>query len=416
MRSELDDLSRAELLRVAHEYMLFGMIVNRAMLPQVVMHGGGLDDLNSIAIDMWMGASPVYTHRMRELMRISGDNVEAIMKALQLDVGFVHQYMNVAYKIVDDANGEFWLDHCGALLDAEPHGEAHVFGMCHTIEDPTFDATALATNPRARIRPIHRPPRTPADRHPHCHWTIAIDPENEPVGPVPLTGVIAGLPLANVPNVRSSQANGGGLVDYRGAFEPRLRLGDLSSATLAAVAREFQMQSQLLICSGELALRERFGDASSRTMTDSTWTGSAWIASERLAATLDPGGDTAGRVARVLALTPAVPNGFDREVSVDADGITLSLAPESADLDDAAHPGCPGMIARGDIRGITATVHAIDPRASVSVVASDDAALTVHVETEKLDEPVREPDEVALMRIGMVSSWQFSIADGAPAS
>ena len=33
--------------------------------------------------------------------------------------------------------------------------------MCHDIEDPTFDATAVATNPRAQVRPIHRPPRTP---------------------------------------------------------------------------------------------------------------------------------------------------------------------------------------------------------------------------------------------------------------
>ena len=34
-------------------------------------------------------------------------------------------------------------------------------GMCHDIEDPTFDATAVATNRKAQIRPIHRPPRYP---------------------------------------------------------------------------------------------------------------------------------------------------------------------------------------------------------------------------------------------------------------
>ena len=194
---------------------------------------------------------------MRALMGIEGDNVEAIMKALQLDVGFVHQYMNVAYRVVDDSYGEFWLDHCGALLDAEPHGEAHVFGMCHTIEDPTFDATALATNPRARIRPIHRPPRVPTDRHPHCHWTIKIDPTNDPVGPVPLTETVSRLALATVPCARAASSFDAdpGLVDYRGDFLPSFGLGDLSAATLAAVAREFEMQTHLLMCSGELALR-----------------------------------------------------------------------------------------------------------------------------------------------------------------
>ncbi len=54
-------------------------------------------------------------------------------------------------------------------------GEAYVRSMCHDIEDPTFDATAVATNPKAQVRPVHRPPRQPADRHPHCRWTVVID-------------------------------------------------------------------------------------------------------------------------------------------------------------------------------------------------------------------------------------------------
>ena len=223
--TELEVLARSDLLRVAHEYMLLGMLVNRAMLPQVVLGGGGMDGLNEVAIDEWMGASPVYTRRMRALMGIEGHGVEAIMKALQLDVGFVHQYMDVAYKLIDDEHGEFWLQHCGALLDAEPHGEDRVFGMCHTIEDPTFDATALATNPKARIRPIHRPPRLPDDRHPHCHWTIAIDQANEPVGPIALTTKIGALALASVPNIIEEDGPAGrgeGLADYRGPLHPSL--------------------------------------------------------------------------------------------------------------------------------------------------------------------------------------------------
>ena len=47
-------------------------------------------------------------------------------------------------------HGEFWLAHCGALMDVEPMGSEFVHGMCHTIEDPTFDATAVATNARVR--------------------------------------------------------------------------------------------------------------------------------------------------------------------------------------------------------------------------------------------------------------------------
>ena len=34
-----------------------------------------------------------------------------------------------------------------------------VTGMCHTIEDGTFDVTAQAVNPKAQVRAVHRPPR-----------------------------------------------------------------------------------------------------------------------------------------------------------------------------------------------------------------------------------------------------------------
>ena len=83
--------------------------------------------------------------------------------------------MDFRYTVHDRWHGEFHLDHCGALLDVEPMGPDYVRGMCHDIEDPTFDATALATNRRCQVRPIHRPPRLPAGRTPHCAWTVIID-------------------------------------------------------------------------------------------------------------------------------------------------------------------------------------------------------------------------------------------------
>ncbi|MDN5745822.1 MAG: hypothetical protein L0H31_11945, partial [Nocardioidaceae bacterium] len=95
---------------------------------------------------------------------------------LQLDIGAPPQFMDFRYTVHDRWHGEFRLDHCGALMDVEPMGPDYVRGMCHDIEDPTFDATAIATNPHAQVRPIHRPPRVPADRAPHCAWTVAIDP------------------------------------------------------------------------------------------------------------------------------------------------------------------------------------------------------------------------------------------------
>ena len=118
---------------------------------------------------------------MQRALRFEGDDVVTIFKGLQLDIGAPPQFMDFRYTVHDPWHGEFRLDHCGALMDVEPMGEDYVVSMCHDIEDPTFDATAVATNPRAQVRPIHRPPRLPADRHPHCAWTVVIDESHPPV-------------------------------------------------------------------------------------------------------------------------------------------------------------------------------------------------------------------------------------------
>ena len=404
----IDTLDRPTRLRVAHEAMLAGMLVNRAVLPQVVLKTGGFDAMNDVAIDLWMGASPVYTQRMRELMGIEGDTVAAIMKALQLDVGFVHQYMDVAYVVHDDRHGEFWLNHCGALLDAEPFGEERVVGMCHTIEDPTFDATALATNPRARIRPIHRPPRTPADRQPHCHWTITIDPANEPVGPAVLTQQVSELPLARVPNPAPHDPAPDGRPDYRGDFDPGFTLAGLSTATLRAVQEEFVVQTQLLGASAELALALRFGDDDARAMMASGWIGVAWVTSQRLARAL---GVTAGAeaVALVLRHQSLLPPGFTRDVTVDADGRTVwcTLTATLDGLLDPGHPGVPGLLARGERGGLEAMAQAVDPRARLTDLATGDGVVKAVFTVAPGAEAAETPGEAALMH-SLASGWVFT--------
>jgi hypothetical protein len=129
-------------------------------------------------------------------MGIEGDGVEAIFKVLQLDPGFPQHYMDVRYEIVDDHHGFFELASCGALLDVEPWGERAITGMCHTIEDATFDPTAQAVNPKAHVRHVHRPPRVPEDRVPHCRWEITIDDANDTLDEPPITTMTRGTTAA----------------------------------------------------------------------------------------------------------------------------------------------------------------------------------------------------------------------------
>lgn len=165
-QSRYAGLSRSELAVLLPELLLIGQLIDRSGMAWCIQ-AFGRQEMLQIAIEEWAGASPIYTKRMQKALNFEGDDVPTIFKGLQLDIGAPPQFMDFRFTLHDRWHGEFHLDHCGALLDVEPMGDDYVVGMCHTIEDPTFDATAIATNPRAQVRPIHRPPRKPADRHPH---------------------------------------------------------------------------------------------------------------------------------------------------------------------------------------------------------------------------------------------------------
>jgi hypothetical protein len=175
---DYEDLSKEALVRLVREYGLIVHLLDRSMCAAIGLKYGA-EAVKELAIEEWAGASPVYGDRLRQIMQVEGDGVSAIFKVLQLDPGFPHHYMDVHYELVDETLGYFELAYCGALMDAEPFGDAMVTNMCHHIEDGTFDVTAQAVNPKAHIRHVHRPPRVPGDRVPHCRWEIVIEDETE---------------------------------------------------------------------------------------------------------------------------------------------------------------------------------------------------------------------------------------------
>src|SRR5262245_25913899 len=308
MRS-LDQLSRAELAVLGREYMLFGHLLNRAALPHVHLQMGAAAR-EAVAIEEWMGASPIYTRRMQRCLGFAGDDVGTIFKGFQLDVGFPHQYMDVRYRLDAPERGVFWLQSCGALLEVEQYGEAAVRSMCHAIEDPTFDASAVATNPRARCRPIHRPPRAPADRVPHCHWEVFVDRAAEPLQEAAMTRRVRTSRLAGVALPPPVADGSGGWDDYRGPFDPDFRLEHLSRAALERVCREFLVQNHLLIRALMLSVADRAGDPVAREIATKQWIGAGAVAAGRLRAALGIDGDGIAAILAVLRLHPAFLPGY----------------------------------------------------------------------------------------------------------
>ncbi|MGH7894535.1 MAG: hypothetical protein ACREQL_07695 [Candidatus Binatia bacterium] len=405
----LDRLSRRSLAALGREYMLFGHLLNRAGLPPVHMKLGP-QAREQIAIEEWMGASPIYTRRMQRAMGFEGDDVPTIFKGLQLDVGFAHQYMDVRYELESAERGFFWLQSCGALLELEPHGEAAVFSMCHTIEDPTFDATAVATNPRARCRPVHRPPRQPADRVPHCRWECVIDPAADPVREIPLTERVRRSRLASFAFAPPAAGGPGGWDDYRGAFDPDFQLEHLSHAALVRVCRELSVQNHLLVRSLMMAVAERGGTALAEQVGTAQWIGAGAVAAGRLRTALGIGGDDAAAIVKVLQFHPAFVPGYTR-LGVEpcsADGARIWIDDCDA-LNEADRNGWLALLDAAPHPALDAMVQAVNPRARcVPTMPPGSARLAWDVVVDSGATPAVEPPEVGLVRSSRAGRFAFT--------
>ncbi len=400
MPSRYHDLTREQLAVLVPELLLTGHLIDRAGMPWCTQ-AFGPDGMTAVAIEEWAGASPIYTRRMQRALGFEGDDVVTIFKGLQLDIGAPPQFMDFRYWVDDPQHGGFQLDHCGALLDVEPIGDSFVKAMCHDIEDPTFDATAVATNPKARMRPVHRPPRHPADRQPHCAWTVTIDEDSPAVEPIPALAVNARSLAANVVLDPIDPADVGN-ADYRGDLLSDVDFTAFSHSALARIADEVCLQMHLLNLSFVLAVTDRAPDeATTRRIALSQLVGHAGITAERLHRALGPLldlGTSPEDAARVIELHPlANPAAY---VDLERSGATVRVRRSRAH-DDGSWVSLCGPSSPAPLQSI---VRAVDPHLDVVVEGTDTDWTATVVRT---DAAAPESDEVALTRFSGGAGFRF---------
>lgn len=390
-------LSRAELSVLVPELLLIGQLIDRSGMAWCIQSFGRAEMLQ-IAIEEWAGASPVYTRRMQKVLKYSGDDVITIFKGLQFDIGAPPQFMDFRYTVHDRWHGEFHLDHCGALLDVEPMGDDYVQGMCHDIEDPTFDATAVATNPRAQVRPIHRPPRRPADRKPHCAWTVIIDPSNPEARGIPALDIVAGTRAATWELAPIDSADEG-RADYSGPLLSDIDFAAFSHSALVRIAEEVCLQMHLLNLSFGIAVRARTkGDAElAASIATKQLTGIAGVAAERIRRALKLTADLNGLI-EVLRVHPLLnPAGY--VVAEIADG-RLHVQPSPAH-DDGAWISLCSPASAGPLQAIAT---AVDPRIAVRIEGTD-ADWTA--EFGQSDTAMKVSPEVEVTKFSQGATFEF---------
>jgi hypothetical protein len=397
MSSRYAALSRDELATLVPELLLIGQLIDRSGMAWCISEFGR-EEMLQIAIEEWAGASPLYTKRMQKALKYEGVDVVTIFKGLQLDIGAPPQFMDFRYTVHDRWHGEFHLDHCGALLDVEPMGEDYVRGMCHDIEDPTFDATAVATNAKAQVRPIHRPPRVPAGRSPHCAWTVMIDESYPPVHGIPALEIVGATRAAST-ELDPIDPSDEGQADYSGALLSDVDFGAFSHSALVRMADEVCLQMHLLYLSFAIAVRARAG--SDTALADSICTkqliGIAGVAAERIHKALSLPGGVNGAL-RVLELHPLLNPAAYVSVDVDADFLRVRKSPA---YEDGAWVSLCSPVADKPLQAIVA---AVDPhlRAELSGTQRDWTVRVIETDTA-----AKEFGEVSVAKVSGGATWVF---------
>jgi hypothetical protein len=395
-QSRYAQLSRQELAVLLPELLLMGQMIDRSGMAWCIQEFGR-DEMVQIAIEEWAGASPIYTRRMQRALNYEGVDVPTIFKGLQLDIGAPPQFMDFRYTIHDRWHGEFHLDHCGALLDVEPMGDDYVFGMCHTIEDPTFDATAVATNARAQVRPVHRPPRVPSDRHPHCAWTVIIDEAYPPVEGIPALDIVAETRAANW-QFDAIDRSDEGLADYSGPVVSDFDFSAYSHSALVRMADEVCLQMHLLYLSFAIAVRARAG--SDVKLADSICTrgltGVAGLGAERIHRALSLPDGIPG-VLKVFELHPL----FNPVGYVDAEARTQLQVHQSPAHDDAAWIS---LCSPESVQPLQAIATAVDPHIEVRITGTGTDWIA---ELSESDTAATELPEVSVAKVSGGATFEF---------
>ena len=394
MTSRYATLGREQLAVLLPELLLIGQLIDRSGMAWCI-GAYGREGMQQVAIEEWMAASPIYTRRMQRALGYAGDDVVTIFKGLQLDIGAPPQFMDFRYTVHDPWHGEFHLDHCGALMDVEPMGPDFVRGMCHDIEDPTFDATAVATNPHAQVRPVHRPPRTSADQSPHCRWTVVIDESHPPVTESDGCRELR-LSYAAQVSLDPIDTSDDGRADYSGPLLADLDFAAFSHSALVRMADEVCLQMHLLNLGFRRAISPRSAPDAAHEIARRQLVGIAGVAAERIQQALDLPRDPDGAL-QVLSLHPLLNPAAYVEASVSD---VLAVRPSPAHEDGSWITLCgPGSVAP-----LQAAVRGVDPHLDVEVVGDDHTWTATVV---RRDEPAPVADEVAMTRISTGASFTF---------
>jgi hypothetical protein len=167
----LSDFSPAALARLSNMYQKLYVALDGFWYLTVKERLGNEEAL-ACDIQAWEHVCRYEMSKIKSGMKIQGDDVAALMKALQLCPWF--QLMECRMELKDRGHGLFTVSYCPTLAALEKEGEGRENEICTLVEPKILKTYAACFNPAIEVRCLKAPPRAARDDI-CCRWEFRLE-------------------------------------------------------------------------------------------------------------------------------------------------------------------------------------------------------------------------------------------------
>jgi hypothetical protein len=140
----------------------------------------GEEHISTLAQQQYHHLAPVTVHRLRNTFGIEGEDMDAVLKVLQLNPFVPREYFDLGFSRVSETRGLVWLNDSEGYREPVKRGLASL--MVSSPDNPGFERLAQEVNPRAVVREIDAAELGELTdiEAVRSAWEIVIDPDAVP--------------------------------------------------------------------------------------------------------------------------------------------------------------------------------------------------------------------------------------------
>lgn len=137
----------------------------------------GEETAKEIDLDVWLTMTPEHVQKIREVMDITGTDIESILKFYQMGPGAGAMFPEFECEMKSPTHGLLKVKTCWGCDYCEAIGDMSLLKYaCDDLDGAGFPLSAQCINPNVKVTPLKVPPRASMDE-PACVWEFKLDSE-----------------------------------------------------------------------------------------------------------------------------------------------------------------------------------------------------------------------------------------------